>query len=42
MGSATIGTQKEFAIKQAADMLPVVSNNKVFIVADTETTGFGA
>ena len=42
MGSPTIGNQKEFAIKQAADMLPVVSNNKVFIVADTETTGFGA
>lgn len=42
MGSTITGNQREFAIKQAADMLPVVANNKVFIVADIETTGFGA
>ena len=42
MGSTNIGTQKEFSIKTASEMLSVVANNKVFIVADTETTGFGA
>lgn len=42
MGSKTnIGTpKKEFAVKSVEEMFPIVINNSVFIVADTETTGF--
>lgn len=43
MGYATtLGKKKEFSIKSAEEMLPVVAKNSVFIVADIETTGFGA
>lgn len=42
MGSTTIGAPKEFSIKGANDMLPAITQNKVFVVADTETTGFGS
>ena len=38
-----IGAPKnEFPIKSAESMLPVIASNTVFVVADTETTGFGA
>lgn len=38
-----IGAPKnEFPIKSAESMLPVIAGNTVFVVADTETTGFGA
>lgn len=39
---ASTTTKVEFPVKKAEDILPVVVNSKVFIVADTETTGFGA
>ena len=44
MGYATtIGApKKEFAIKDAETMLPVVAGGTIFIVADIETTGFGS
>jgi len=32
----------EFPLKKVEEMIPVVINSKTFIVADTETTGFGA
>ena len=35
-------TKVEFPVKKAEEILPVVANSKIFIVADTETTGFGA
>lgn len=39
----TVGaTKNEFPIKPAESMLPVIAGHTVFIVADTETTGFGA
>lgn len=38
-----IGAPKnEFPIKPVESMLPVIASNTVFVVADTETTGFGA
>ena len=40
--TTTLGKKKEFGIKSAEEMLPVVVENSVFIVADIETTGFGA
>lgn len=39
---ASPASKPEFPVKKAEDILPVVVNSKVFIVADIETTGFGA